>query len=253
MTVLLDSAMGTELARRGFELRAPLWGARAIRDAPDLVRAIHSDAVRAGATVLVTSSFGLGVDHLDLAHVAVALARDAHPQRVAGSIGPADPALPEARRKAHLITLGEALIQAGCDVLFAETHTTLRGAREAAEVLRPLGCPVWVSLACGVDGRTLGGDDLDAALEADAVFVGCTEHLGLEPALARLAPKNRVLGVRPSLARTSDAGFEPAGAHERDVVDSVVRCAERFDLAYAGGCCGTTPAFVAALAQALPA
>ncbi len=251
MTVLLDSAMGTELARRGFELRAPLWGARAVEDAPDLVRAIHSDAVRAGATVLVTASFGLGVDRLDLAAAAVVLARDAHPQRVAGSVGPPDPALPEARRRAQLRGLGEALTLAGCDVLFAETHTTLRGAREATDVLRPLGRPVWVSLACGVDGRTLGGDDLDAALDADAVFVGCTEHVGLAPALSGLAAKNRVLGVRPSLARTTDAGFDPSGAHERDVVDSVVRCAERFDLAYAGGCCGTTPAFIAALAEAL--
>lgn len=251
MTVLLDSAMGTELARRGFELRAPLWGARAIEDAPDLVRAIHLDTVRAGATVLVTSSFGLGSERLDLVPPSVALARDAKPHRVAGSIGPADPALPEARRRTHLSALGEALVRAGCDVLFAETHTTLRGAREAVEVLEPLGRPVWVSLACGTDGRTLGGDDLDAALDADAVFVGCTEHVGLEPALARLAPRNHVLGVRPSLARTTEAGFEPSGAEERDVVGSVVRCAERFELAYAGGCCGTTPAFIAALAEAL--
>lgn len=252
MTVLLDSAMGTELAHRGFELRAPLWGARAIRDAPDLVRAIHTDAVRAGAAIVITSSFGLDIKHADLGRAAVALARDANPQRVAGSIGPADPTRCEAERRAHVWTLGDALARGGCDVLFAETHTTLRGAREAVDTLRPIGRPVWVSLACGVDGRTLAGDDLDAGLEADAVFVGCTEHTGLEAALARLAAKNHVLGVRPSLARTTASGFEPAGARERDVVGTVVRCAERFDLAYAGGCCGTTPAFVAALAQALP-
>ena len=251
MTVVLDSAMGTELARRGFELRAPLWGARAIRDAPALVTAIHSDAVRAGAEVVVTASFGLGADDAELAGASVALARDAGPRLIAGSVGPADPTQPEPARRRHVAALGQALVRAGCDVLFAETQTTLAGAREAVEVLRPLARPVWVSLACGTGGRTLGGDALEVSLDADAVFVGCTEHVGLEAALASLAPHNPVLGVRPSLARTTDAGFEPAGAQELDVVQSVVRCTERFDLAYAGGCCGTTPAFVAALSKAL--
>ncbi|MCR9161713.1 MAG: homocysteine S-methyltransferase family protein [Nannocystaceae bacterium] len=251
MTVLLDSAMGTELARRGFELRAPRWGARAIEDAPHLVRAIHAETIGVGAQVVVTASFGLGERDTQLAAASVALARDAGAERIAGSIGPADPSSPPAQRRAHLLALGEALVRGGCDVLFAETHTTVGGAREALEVLRPLGRPVWVSLACGTGGLTLGGNGLRVAFEADAVFVGCTEHVGLEPALARLAPHNATLGVRPSLARTTDAGFDPSGAHEHDVVQSVLRCAERFDLAYAGGCCGTTPAFVASLAHAL--
>jgi homocysteine S-methyltransferase len=253
MTVVLDSAMGTELARRGFELRAPLWGARAIRDAPDLVRAIHADSVRAGAEVILTASFGLSATDADLAGASVALAREAEPRTVAGSIGPADPSQPPDVRRRHFATLGAALARAGCDVLFAETLTTLAVAREAIEELRPLGRPVWVSLACGTDGCTLAGDNLEVKLDADAVFVGCTEHKGLEAALARLERHNPVLGVQPSLAQTGASGFDPCGAKEADVVESIVRCAQRFDLAYAGGCCGTTPALVDALSKALSA
>ena len=62
-----------------------------------------------------------------------------------------------------------------------------------------------------------------------------------------------VLGVQPSLAQTGASGFDPCGAKEADVVESIVRCAQRFDLAYAGGCCGTTPALVDALSKALSA
>jgi len=57
--LLLDAAMGTELARRGADTAPPLWSARALRDAPDLVRAIHAENVAAGADVLTIDSFRL--------------------------------------------------------------------------------------------------------------------------------------------------------------------------------------------------
>ena len=57
--LLLDAAMGTELARRGADTRPPLWSARALRDAPELVRAIHAENVAAGADVLTVNSFRL--------------------------------------------------------------------------------------------------------------------------------------------------------------------------------------------------
>ena len=251
MITLLDGAMGTELARRGFELRPPLWGARAIADAPVLVTQIHRDYVRAGAQAVVTASFGLGPDDAALAEVSSALARDTAPGDVVGSIGPADPNTSLDAQRRHYAHLGEALRRGGAAVLFAETLTTHWGARLAIDTLRPLGLPVWIALACDRHGRTLAGDRLAGALEADAVFVGCTEHPGLLPALDALAPSNPVLGLRPSLALTTETGFQPAGATEAEVVGAIVRCTARFEIRYAGGCCGTTPAFIAALAEAL--
>ncbi len=254
LTTLLDGAMGTELAQRGFELRAPLWGARAIEDAPALVVAIHRDHIAAGAQVLVTASFGLDAEHASLATTSVELARQAGPNLpVVGSVGPADPSRSTAERQEHYAALGRALSAGGATALFAETQTSLAGARLAVTSLRRFGLPVWVALACDADGKTLAGDPLDAPLEADAVFVGCTEHTGLLPALRSLAPHNSVLAVRPSLALTTVDGFDPAGASEADVVEAIERCRTQFELAYVGGCCGTTPAFTAALAQALRA
>lgn len=47
--LLLDGATGTELDRRGVNTRLPLWSARALIEAPTVVRAIHADYINAGA------------------------------------------------------------------------------------------------------------------------------------------------------------------------------------------------------------
>lgn len=254
LTQLLDGAMGTELAKRGFELRAPLWGARAIEDEPELVAAIHTEYAAAGAEVLVSASFGLDASHAPLAAASVRLAQAAgRGLPCAGSIGPANPAHGLAQRREHYTALGHALESAGATALFAETQTSLAGAHLAVESLRPFGLPVWVALACGPEGKSLAGEPLDAPLEADVVFVGCTEHRGLMPALSHLAPHNAALAVRPSLALTTPTGFEPEGATETEVLEAVTRCRTQFDLAYVGGCCGTSPGFTAALAKSLRA
>jgi homocysteine S-methyltransferase len=252
MTRLLDGAMGTELARRGFELRAPLWGARALQDAPALVEAIHRDYVEAGADALVTASFGLRADDTALARTSVQRCRAAGATTCIGAIAPLAPTTPTTAYAEYVGTLGRALRDAGADVLFAETHTTVAGAHLAAQALRPLGLPVWVALACAHEAKTLGGDTLaGVSLDADVVFVGCTEATALPAALEALAPGHPTLGARPSLARTTADGFEPEGADAADVARTLLACAERFALAWVGGCCGTTPAFIDTLAQGL--
>ncbi|HEU4334332.1 MAG TPA: homocysteine S-methyltransferase family protein, partial [Candidatus Eisenbacteria bacterium] len=55
--ILLDGAMGTELDRRGVATPLPLWSAAALIEAPEVVRAIHEDSIRAGADVVTTNTF----------------------------------------------------------------------------------------------------------------------------------------------------------------------------------------------------
>lgn len=55
--LLLDGAMGTELARRGFELRDPLWSARVLIERPEAILDLHLDYLAAGADVLTTASY----------------------------------------------------------------------------------------------------------------------------------------------------------------------------------------------------
>src|SRR5688500_17354583 len=93
--ILLDGPLGTELDRRGVPTPLPRWSAGAVDAAPDVLRAIHADYARAGATVHTANTFRtkrrtLGDDWERLARRAIAIARESVPagHRVAGSIAP---------------------------------------------------------------------------------------------------------------------------------------------------------------------
>jgi homocysteine S-methyltransferase len=55
-TVVLDGGMGTELDRRGLDLRDPLWSARVLVEAPDAIRDVHTAYFDAGADVAISAS-----------------------------------------------------------------------------------------------------------------------------------------------------------------------------------------------------
>src|SRR5919204_4797452 len=60
--VILDGGMGTELPRAAGSDRAldePLWGARALIDAPDAVQSVHARYLEAGCDVITTNTWGL--------------------------------------------------------------------------------------------------------------------------------------------------------------------------------------------------
>lgn len=187
--ILLDGAMATELAERGFELRGPLFSARALLEAPELVEQIHADYLQAGAQILTSNSFGLHASTLaaaglaqrqaELLRLAVALPdavrrRARSRGRIAGSIpprprmhrgDPAELARAEYRRYAEL------LVEAGADLILLETFTHVAEVRLALEGLAELAVPVWLAVVAGVpvpgsrrpDGtRLLGGDDFAA-------------------------------------------------------------------------------------------
>src|SRR5260221_11158877 len=55
--LILDGATGTELERRGFATRLPLWSAGAIDADPELVARIHADYLAAGVDVITANTF----------------------------------------------------------------------------------------------------------------------------------------------------------------------------------------------------
>jgi homocysteine S-methyltransferase len=212
--ILLDGAMATELAERGFELRAPLFSARALLDAPELVEQIHADYLQAGAQILTSNSFGLHASTLaaaglaqrqaELIRLAVALPdavrrRARSSVRIAGSIPPrprvqradsAELARAEYRHQA------EQLVEAGADLILLETFTDLAEVRLALEGLvglADMASPVWLAVVAGVavsgsrrpDGsRLLGGDDFAALGDVlhsanvrrpDVLLLNCTQ------------------------------------------------------------------------------
>lgn len=199
-TLLLDGAMATELARRGFELRAPLYSAAALLDAPELVEQIHLDHVRAGAQIIRTNSFGLHAHTLaragmaELAPMLIAraallverarqrAASEDHARvhgwaklRSAGALPPVRMLGPRELVIAEQRTLAQGLVDAGVDLLLLETHGSVdeveRSLAALAELAPPV--PVWLAVVAGApsgtnrpDGtRMLAGDRFEALLE----------------------------------------------------------------------------------------
>jgi S-methylmethionine-dependent homocysteine/selenocysteine methylase len=279
--IVLDGATGTELERRGVSTPLPLWSARALLEAPDVLERIHRDYVEAGAEVLTADTFrtqtrtlaraGRGDQAPELTARAVALARraaldaaPARPVRVAGSMPPledcyrpdlvpADAAL--AREHAEHAA---NLVAAGADLLLLETHNCVREAVAAAGAARETGLPFWVSFVCDADAHLLSGEPLAVALEAvsalgpDLVGVNCLPPRAAAAALPILAASGRPFGVYANLgtpAVDTGKGWSDActprtfAAHAADWIAAGARAV--------GGCCGTGPAHVRAITRRL--
>lgn len=285
--VLLDGAMGTELERRGARMDAPLWSAHALVEAPAVVREIHADYLRAGAQVITTDTFrtharnlaagGLQDRAAELTGLAVRLAREAReavaqtrPEvaqaRIAGSISPLEDCFrpadsPGSRAGPEHRAMAEALTAAGCDLLLVETMGRVDEAVAAVTAAQGLGPPIWLAVVCRADGRLLAGEGLDAlvaglrGLAVQALLVNCTElgHLGAAiPALVEAAAgTDLVLGTYPHTGRQAAAGFVTHAVEADAFAAEVAGWTRRAPLAIVGSCCGSTPAWTAALAREL--
>ena len=60
--IVLDGALATELERRGCDLRDPLWSAKVLLEAPELIRQLHLDYLLAGADGVITASYQASVE-----------------------------------------------------------------------------------------------------------------------------------------------------------------------------------------------
>ncbi|MFI5180891.1 MAG: homocysteine S-methyltransferase family protein [Thermoanaerobaculia bacterium] len=284
--LLLDAAMGTELARRGADTRPPLWSARALRDDPGLVRAIHAENVAAGAHVLTANTFRLHSRNRErerpgiflegernpgsgpLIALAVALARDAAAGRlvwVAGSLAPLEdcyrPDLvpSDAALAGEHQEMAEALAKAGCDLILVETMNAIRELVAATKAAVGTGLPVVASMVTDGRGHLLSGESVAEAGRAlvalvprpDVVGVNCVpvRVIGVDLARLRAAAHDIPLCVYANTGRALD---EAKGLFTDPVTpEDYARLAAGWlaagRVARVGGCCGTTAAHTAAL------
>jgi S-methylmethionine-dependent homocysteine/selenocysteine methylase len=276
--VVLDGALGTELERRGLATGLPLWSARALWEAPDVVREIHRDAARAGAEAITANTFrtqrrtlakgGRGAQAAELTRLAVALAREAaaespRPVWVVGSIAPLEdcyrPDLvpSEADLAREHAEHAEHLAAAGADALWIETMNTVREAAAAARAARATGLPFVASFVCDADAKLLSGEALAAGIAAVAgegplaVAVNCLPLAAVERCLTRLAASGLPFGAYPNLGAPDPVrGFAPSDDVAPAAFGEAARRWIAAGAAFLGGCCGTRPAHVRALAEA---
>ncbi len=277
--LLLDAALGTELARRGAPSAPPLWSARAVLETPDLVVAVHRENVAAGADVLTAATFRtqpalLGSAARDATRRAVDLAREAAAARpgvlVAGSIAPVADCwrpdlVPSDAELARLHALHvEALAAGGADLLLLETFGTAREWLAAARAASASGLGVVACATTGEDGALLSGEPLGEAARSllelpsppVALGVNCVPARRLAASLVRLAAA--APGV--PLAAHGNTGLpidEAAGLFAEPISPeeyaAVAAGWASLGARLVGGCCGTTARHVAALAGRLRA
>ncbi|MCY4724673.1 homocysteine S-methyltransferase family protein [Nocardioides sp. STR2] len=278
--VLFDGGMGTLLQDSGLEDGVPgeLWNL----ENPEAVRAAHAAYATAGAQVLTTNSFGGTRPRLDLhglggrvgdvnreaAQIARSVA-DEHGVLVAGDLGPTGELL------APLGTLtGEeaqalfaeqltALLAGGIDLVLVETLSDLGEADAALAAAREVApdLPVVVTMSFDTNLRTMmgvrPGDAVVhlAAGGADAVGANCgrgpaeMELIAAEMAQARTGDVLLITQSNAGLPQVVGDHFE-YDATADDMASHATRLAE-LGIDLVGGCCGSTPAHVAAMRATL--
>ena len=267
--LLMDGAMGTELQRRGIAEGEcyELWN---IRHA-DVVRQIHKSYVAAGARVLLTNSFqanpaalakhGLRERINELNDAAVRLAREAIGEGglVLGSIGPWLNGGPT-----DLEFVVKSL--AGADGILLETRSNRQAFADVAAARRCTTQPVMISIAFRKTGsgcEILTYDDMTpescAGLAEEsgcaALGVNCGQNISLGDVLQIVRRFRSVtklpLFARPNAGTPTRVGNE--WSYPTSPEDFAQRVPELLDagLSMIGGCCGTTPAHIAAMAVAI--
>jgi methionine synthase I (cobalamin-dependent)/5,10-methylenetetrahydrofolate reductase len=267
-----DGGMGALLSAAVPRLRTP---EEANLRAPEAVVSLHVSFINAGAQLIETNTFG--ANRRKLAHhfleddlealnsAGVKLAREAREVTgrevfIAGSIGPlGEPAASRLRRDLFA-EVAAVLDGRGVDLFMVETFYDLEEVVDAVEAVRSVSSlPIVALLTFDESAETLAGVTAAEAAarlaELDVAAVGANHGAGLLAALAALqnmGANGKPLAALPNVGLASLAGgrviyphatpeyFAEFAAHARDLGAKVI-----------GGCCGTTPAEIAAIRSAL--
>ena len=272
--LITDGAWGTELLALGLPPGAlpDVWNL----ERPEAVESVARAYVEAGSQVILTNTFrsnwitleaaGLAGQLADINHAGVEISKRAAAGKalVFASIGPTGKLLmnDEVGREAVAAAFAAqalALAEAGADALLIETMSDLEEAGLALTAAQFTGLPVIVSFAFDSGrnkDRTMMGVTPEAAARvmgiagADAVGANC--GAGIErfvPVCARLAAACslpvwiKANAGLPEMKRGSVVYSTPAG-----VFASYLPALVEAGASFIGGCCGTTPEFIRALA-----
>lgn len=269
--ILIDGATGTELGRRGVDTRGRLFSAQALLSDHGLrqLRQVHLDYARAGAQLITANTFRTnprkaGPRWRELTRLAVDAAREAG-VAVAGSIAPSEDCyLPELRPPPDLALrehaeFADELAAAGCDLILVETVAAADEGLAAVRAAVLTGLPVWVAAMGMQDGRMRDGSDLrafflDAAgLGAKAALLNCIPSEGVDLNLAAARDSGLPFGAYAHMGEVDAEAGWPATPllTPEEYAGRARRWVER-GATILGGCCGTTPAHIEALARISP-
>ncbi|WP_242904726.1 methionine synthase [Actinomadura terrae] len=254
---------------------------------PDVILDVHRQYLAAGADITTTNTFtatsiaqadyGLEAHAREMNVRAAQLARqaadEAEGQRfVAGSVGPLNVTLSLSPRvddpsyravtfdqvKAAYAEQIEGLAEGGVDVLLIETIFDTLNAKAAIAAAREVApqLPLWISVTItDLSGRTLSGQTVEAfwrsVEHAEPLLVGLNCALGAEELRPHVTEMARLAGTYT--ACYPNAGLPNAFGGYDQTPDEMSRLIGEFAAAgmvnVVGGCCGTSPAHIARIAE----
>ena len=275
-----DGAMGTMLMAAGLVSGAPPeeWNITH----PDLVRSVHRDYIQAGSRLILTNSFGCNRYRLKLHNLQdrayelnraaaqnARLEADAATQltAVGGSMGPTGELLepmgaltPEGAREAFA-EQAAGLADGGADAIWIETMSDLNEVKAAIEGARSAtDLPIVATMTFDTRGFTMMGVSPKKAIESlsslDLFAIGANCGTGPEE-LGAAIEQMRLTNQQAILVAKSNAGV-PKWQNNQLLYDGTPQVMAEYaqharDLGarLIGACCGSTPAHIRAMADAL--
>jgi 5-methyltetrahydrofolate--homocysteine methyltransferase len=275
--LIADGATGTNYQQMGIEpgVRPEEW----VLDAPQNVLALHRAFLDAGSDIVLTNSFGASRLRLreskyadrvnEINRRAVELAREAASARkgtlVAGSMGSTGQlmvpfgTLKQAEAVENYAEQAAALTEAGADFLLLETFYSLEEALAAGEgIQRVSSLPLVVSFSYDQGQRTMMGVRPAQTIEAfaplgvAAIGANCGKTLdAMEKIVEEIAAGKKGIPIWAKPNAGLPKGIPPKyDVTPSEMAESAVRLVKA-GARIVGGCCGTTPAHVAAIAAAV--
>ncbi len=276
---LLDGGLATALEDLGNTFTSELWTGELLKSAPDQIREAHAAFVKAGAEIIITSTYQVsfpgciakGWTHqevVDALKNSIQLARDAHSPQVAASIGPYGAYLADGSeyrgnydatedqiREFHKERL-EILIACKPDYLAIETIPEIREARVLLQLLQDSNnsIPVWIAFSCKDNLHLSSGESFrDAAmiskeLGADYVGINCTSP-ELVSGLLESAEGYGPFVVYPNAGRTWNEKLKRLEGATVKLSDQHIQQWSECGATIIGGCCGIGPKEIAQVAR----
>jgi len=275
--VITDGAWGTQLQERGLPVGAcpDEWNL----SHPAEVEAVARSYVEAGSQIILTNTFGANrlmlarhdladkVAEVNRAGVEISRRAAGDRARVFASMGPSGVVLMMGKTTADEVQdafaeQAEALAGAGADAVVLESFSDPAEIVLAISAMRPTGLPVVASMTfdSGKDhDRTMMGTTPEQAAAklkeagADVVGSNCGQGIaGFVQITKRLrAATDQPLWIKPNagLPQVIDgkAAYTQTPEQFADFVPALIEAGASF----VGGCCGTSPEFIAAIAQRL--
>ena len=277
LPLLFDGAMGTILYNKGIFINKCFEEANL--NAPKMVEEIHQSYVKAGAQVLTTNSWGansyklkqfnLGDKTYDINFQAAQIAKksaDGHAY-VGGSVGPLgvriEPWGPTsfAECEAAFCEQIKGLVDGGIDLILLETFSDITEIEHAIIAARKVSPdkPIFAHLVIDLEGKLPMGTPVDWAIkkldEWDVDVVGLNCSVGPQPMMT-FVPQIQAITDKP-ISLMPNAGLPKLvdGRHiymsTPDYMANFAKDFLRAGVQFIGGCCGTTPEHIHAMAAAI--